>query len=545
MNSDTDWSITQLFPRFGEEQLKRFQEESTPEERAELDSMFEVVEVIDEKFSNYVVSTSLYCRPHNPDQQRIHPITLENLQKPNRNVRNGQSWWETYLQPLLRDLDRIQPPWNLRLHLAEELKFLIPHLQHPRVEFRIMKHPSEFTIPGMLWRYLPLEDGVTLLARGADSLWPYKAYWDLVQGFSGSSCRFFRRFLPRDLDRTGSLVYRTIPGPLLVKEGEPLPYTEFAKAWIWFQKNDLWPRTARLAWLPGEVSKFGLEHWAKYGQDEQFLSHWLYHLACEEGLYTAINEVNRSVIIDHDRCFVESHDPEAVFVGIPPSSKPSSESAGREPGLPESQESEKPRPVFVVGKPRSGTTFMWSFLVGFEERVEPYVRSDFQGKGRRFLPDGKWATSETGCFVQDFDKGVVSLAGALAVCRKPILVEKSPAHTKLIHKVAQWFPDAKFLCMSRPIDERYESFNRHWPVEEEKFHADDREWDPPEGTMERLKEEGRLMRVPFAEMKDEETLRRVSEFVFGSDGWDIQEAFAYAESRPVGLPWVQEVAEES
>jgi len=542
---NAEWAITDLFPRFGEEQLRRFEAESIPEERAELDRMFEVVEVIDEKFSNFVLSTSLYCRPHDPDRKRINPITLETLQKPNQSVRDGNSWWDTYFQPLLRDLERVQPPWNVRIHLAAELKFLIPHLQHHRVEFWIMKHPSELTIPGMLWRYLPLGEGVTLLARGADSLWPHQDYWDMVEEFSGSSCRFFRRFLPRDLDATGSLVYRTIPGPLLVKAGESIRFIEFAKAWIWFQKKEIWPRSARLPWLPCGATKFGLEHWAKYGQDEQFLSHWLYYEACEQGLYTVIDKENRSIVINYDRQFVAEHDLNAKFVEWEDSQEPPSASAHRKLGSTAKSAGGQPSPVFVVGQARSGTTFMWSFLVGFKEEVEPYVRSDLTARGQRSLPDGKWATSESGCFVGDFDKGVVALTGALASCRKEFLVEKSPPHTKMIDRIAEIFPDAKFLYMTRPIEERYPSFNRHWPTDEETFYADDEESNPPDGTVERLIEDGRLMRVPFAVMKDEMTLRTICEFVFGSGNWEIHEAFAYAESRPVGLPWVQKTTGES
>src|SRR5690606_26357955 len=102
---------------------------------------------------------------------------------------------------------------------------------------------------------LPMEDGVNLIARGSDSLWPHIPYWDLLHDFNDSPCRFLRRFLPRDQDATGCLLYRSIPGPLAMKEGPSIPYAELAKAWIWFQRNNLWPRTAHLPWQQKEAYK--------------------------------------------------------------------------------------------------------------------------------------------------------------------------------------------------------------------------------------------------------------------------------------------------
>lgn len=314
--NDDDWSITELFPKFGDVQLNEYRTKSSPTEREELDSMFEVVDKIDCKPTNFVLSTSIYCRPHNPGPKRIEPLTVENLKIPHPSVRGGKAWWNIYFRPLLADLDRIRPPWIVRVHLAEDLDFLLPHLKHPRVETWIMKHSSELTMPGMLWRYMPLEEGVNMIARGADSLWPDPGYWHLLRDFNESPCRFFRRFLPRDQDGSGSIVYRAIPGPLVVKEGSRIPVVDYAKTWIWFQRSGLWPTVARLPWLRDPAPKFGMQHWAKYGQDEQFLSHWIYHLACGEGLYTVTDAGHSSRIASYDMGYVESVDRNASFLEI-------------------------------------------------------------------------------------------------------------------------------------------------------------------------------------------------------------------------------------
>ncbi len=314
MSKTSYWSITELFPRFDSTHLNMFRSQCSKSEKSLLESMFQVDEIVNQqRSSEFLISTSLYCRPHNPGAPRIDPITVETLKLPHQGVRNGRSWWDTYLQPLIRDISRIKPPWVLRIHLSAELYFLIPLLRHQRVEFWIMNHPSENTVPGMLWRYLPLEEGTNLVARGTDSLWPDQQYWASATQMLKGPCRFYRNFFPTDMDRI-FLVYRSIPGPLVVRQGLKLPFIEYAKAWIWFQWNDLWPRTASTP--PGNEMrpKFGLSHWAKYGQDEQFLSHWLYYIACEEGLYTVTSGNNKSEIFKYDRNYVKSRSEHSMFI---------------------------------------------------------------------------------------------------------------------------------------------------------------------------------------------------------------------------------------
>jgi hypothetical protein len=297
MHNGEKLPITHFIPPFGASEIDRFEAECTSDEREELERMFEVAEVIHPKQGDRVLSTSLYCWPHDPEKQRISPINLDTLQHPHPCVRNQNSWWQEYLVPLLRSLERVESPWVVRLHLAPDLEFLIPHLSHPKMEIRIMKHISTNTIPGMLWRYMPLDEEVTLMARGTDTLWPDGGVVEAMGRMLKGPNVLFRRFRPIDIDKAVYFVYRSIPGPILAKPNACVNFATAAKAWIWHQQHHLWPKEVELIGADDNIytmPKFAMSHWARYGQDEQFLSHWLYYQVAGCGIHTVIDGNHKS-----------------------------------------------------------------------------------------------------------------------------------------------------------------------------------------------------------------------------------------------------------
>jgi hypothetical protein len=300
----TPFDIHTIFPPFGEGHLGTYREQASLAERHALDFMFEVAEIRYAKPSKFIVATSLYCQPHDADKVRIDPITIDELRKPHPSVRHGNSWWGEYVDPLIKHLDRVPRPWTIRIYLAPDLVFLERFLKHPRVELCIMQHVSQNTIPGMLWRYLPLEEDVTLMARGADAFWPVRELHPHIDAMLASRSLLFRHIHPRDLDDADMFIYRSMPGPIVVKPGLGRGFTECAKSWVWHQMHELWPKTVSLPWRIDEVRRFGLTHWAAYGQDEQFMSHWLYHKAAASGIYTLIDPRYQSQIWKVDRQFV-------------------------------------------------------------------------------------------------------------------------------------------------------------------------------------------------------------------------------------------------
>lgn len=314
---NTPISIADIFPVFGSRQVARFLSESSPEERSELDFMFETAEIRYPKPSEHVLSLSLYCRPHDPGRPKIQPLTIDELRKRHPTVRKRgtpHSWWDKYFEPLIQTLDRVRSPWVARIYLAPDLLFLEPYLRKERVEIRVMRHNSENAVPGMLWRYLPLEEGIHVMAGDADDPWPGKANLSHICSMLSGSCRLFRRICPRDLNAAGVLGYRTVPGVNVVKAGPPLPFLETVKAWIWHQQRQLWPKAVRLPWMEHDVPKFGLAHWSGYAQDEQFLSHWLYHALAPEGIYSIVGLGQNSQLWPLDRQYLLEKSPHSIIL---------------------------------------------------------------------------------------------------------------------------------------------------------------------------------------------------------------------------------------
>lgn len=298
--------IAQVFPTFGTAQLDRFLREKIDEELRTLNKMFQVVDILNPQPSDFVVSTSLYCKPHDPEMPAIETLTIENLKNRHPGVRHGGSWWQEYIEPLLRGINRIPEPWSVRIHLAPDLLFLEKHLRHPRIEFRIMCHNSECTMPGMLWRYLPLNESGVIMARGTDSIWPDDSTYKHIESMLKSDAVLFRRFRPRDRDADDMCVYRSIPGPLVIKVDNPLNFTQMAKAWLWHAMHDLLPAEVTAPFFEKSLPKLGMSHWARYGQDEQMLSHWLYYVAAAKGIYTVIDKNHQSQIWPFDQEYLQS-----------------------------------------------------------------------------------------------------------------------------------------------------------------------------------------------------------------------------------------------
>lgn len=194
-------------------------------------------------------------------------------------------------------------------------------------------------------------------------------------------------------------------------------------------------------------------------------------------------------------------------------------------------------PIFILGKPRSGATFIWSYLSGFPDTL-PFVRGSFL-KEPIFAEDGKFCTSESGVFVEDFQRGCAIFQGALRLCATAHLIEKTPAHAPLAGQLGEAFPTARFIYVFRPKDERWKSFRRAWPDKaKDDFLALDWATSPDPEAFARLDDQGRILVVEYRQMKTIFMLSAVVAFAFGQapeDG-EMEKAFAYAESRPVALP---------
>lgn len=293
-------SLFDFFPAFDTTHIDYYRAKSTQMEREELSSMFEVLEILNPKCSDHIVSTSLYCRPHHPELAPHADLSVTALKEPHASVRGHGSWWATYFEPLLRVLPTIAEPWIVRIHLAHNLRHLAPFLNFRRCEIRIMKHDSEGSIPGMLWRYLPIEEDCLAVARGADDLILNAKEAAIMHLFLETDAYLLRFFNPADVNSEGQLSYRPIPGPITTIGLTDLRFRESAEAWIWYQQRGFFHATTFYPPAGKHLVKVGMDHWTRYGQDEQFLSHWLYPLVLKRGLFSAVPAGRTSFLINVD-----------------------------------------------------------------------------------------------------------------------------------------------------------------------------------------------------------------------------------------------------
>ncbi len=109
-----------------------------------------------------------------------------------------------------------------------------------------------------------------------------------------------------------------------------------------------------------------------------------------------------------------------------------------------------PEIIFIVGTPRSGTTWLWGLLTSHPDII-PINLEDFLSLEQSSFDDrGSRITSETGVFLK-LDKETIRENFLTKQRRNPKkkILEKTPAHINHIEDILETFPDAKILHIVR------------------------------------------------------------------------------------------------
>lgn len=107
----------------------------------------------------------------------------------------------------------------------------------------------------------------------------------------------------------------------------------------------------------------------------------------------------------------------------------------------------KPNIIFIIGAPRSGTTWMWG-LLSSHPNIRP-INRDQLGTGTSFNKEGKRYTSETGAFVSNLSDKEIFERFTIVQKRYRYVVEKTPIHTFHIQRIKKIFPGSFILRMKR------------------------------------------------------------------------------------------------
>jgi sulfotransferase family protein len=141
-----------------------------------------------------------------------------------------------------------------------------------------------------------------------------------------------------------------------------------------------------------------------------------------------------------------------------------------EPSLPKPLRQLDAGPVFVVGQPRSGTTWVYDILTAHPEVagvLESELFSDRTGLGA-LLQRGRWGPRSLATSIRVFAQPVgvpqlVPYEEVVSDVRELVarwlsnalgpedrfLVEKSPRHAGQVRAIADVFPEARFVCVLR------------------------------------------------------------------------------------------------
>ena len=104
--------------------------------------------------------------------------------------------------------------------------------------------------------------------------------------------------------------------------------------------------------------------------------------------------------------------------------------------------------AFILGVPRSGTTWMWGLLTSHPD-VIPLTRDDFV-PGNPSVVDGRRVTSETGAFLHFTDAFIqANIHAKRNAFPGKTIIEKTPLHTLQIARILNLFPEARLIYMMR------------------------------------------------------------------------------------------------
>ncbi len=100
----------------------------------------------------------------------------------------------------------------------------------------------------------------------------------------------------------------------------------------------------------------------------------------------------------------------------------------------------KQKLVFIIGAPRSGTTWLWSLMTSFE-KVKAIVRGDFE-------PNSPYI--ESGAFILYPEEKTLSVINKkIKDNPNKIIIEKTPTHITRTGKILKLFPHAKIIYIQR------------------------------------------------------------------------------------------------
>lgn len=290
-------SWTDVYPVFTDDQVERYLNEVTPEEKIVHDSWFAVKRVIQPQMGEHLVATSLFWKNLTTTEKELPVLTRESMIRADElELISRYAPWDHYVQPLLDGavlLKKARPEVVFRVYLAADLEFLVSDLVEVGCEVMLMESSSISHNPGAMWRFLALEESdrwVTI----TDSDRARDVMHDVERTEHAISANLGAWRAPYVFDRGDheydAGFYRPINACHFGGRGGP-PLEMLMKAFIWHSVHDLMPRSCQ---LPGgrQQSIIAGTKWPDYAYDEWFLLSAIYPRFAFDGFLTFISGKN-------------------------------------------------------------------------------------------------------------------------------------------------------------------------------------------------------------------------------------------------------------
>lgn len=346
-----DMAWTEVFPVFTEEMVDEFDEQATPEERAQLEEWYGVERVLNpQAVSAEVVSVSLFWKNVRAGDPELPEPTREILQSAQElGLAKRFSPWDHYVRPLLElvpGLRRRFPAIVFRVYLAKDLGFLADELAAAGNEVHLMKSSSINFAPGGLWRFLPLgEEGKLVTVTDIDRLNELESDLTRTRTMAQAGVGAWRVPVPVDMTGDWKICYLPFMGCQFGVRGGLLDVRKLLDAFTWHARRGnvdptvIFPNCGP---LPIQAHK-----WPTYGFDEFFMTLAAYPRLAQHGMLTFVPTTARSQLLTLDVEYVTWGNPNSELVYFP---------AGICCGEPVQGVVAKPEPTAVAEFPTVGGT---------------------------------------------------------------------------------------------------------------------------------------------------------------------------------------------
>jgi len=291
-------SWEEIFPVLRDEMVADYQCEATEDEKARLRSYFAVEEVMGRKEAAHVVSMSLFWKPMWQVEEDYPSPSRELMENPRKFGLSSRfkNPWEFYVVPVLEaavNLQKLRRDVVIRVYLANDLAFVVEELVDAGCEVFLMKSSSLRASPGMIWRFLAMEEGKFVTMSDADRA------EDLIHNIERT-----------ELMAEGGLKYWRLPylpGPGELNHGNPGWYRTtnacrfgaavklsvglLAEAMVWHVEKGRLETHCQVG--ERKIPIWGSK-WPDYGFDEYFLNTAIYPRVAKEGILTLMNRKDAS-----------------------------------------------------------------------------------------------------------------------------------------------------------------------------------------------------------------------------------------------------------